>query len=61
MADSTLQPVQAPVRNWRLLAACRGMDPALFFPERGDVYTVQGAQAVCATCPVAEQCLAFAI
>lgn len=61
MADSTLQPVQAPVRNWRNLAACRGMDPDLFFPERGDLYTAQAAQAVCGTCPVAAECLEFAI
>ena len=47
--------------DWRTLAACRGLDPDLFFPERGDSFTARNAQAVCATCPVAEQCLEFAI
>jgi hypothetical protein len=47
--------------DWRTLAACRGLDPELFFPERGDAFTARNAQAVCATCPVAEQCLEFAI
>ncbi len=47
--------------DWRTLAACRGLDPELFFPARGDAFTARNAQAVCATCPVAEQCLEFAI
>ena len=47
--------------DWRTLAACRGLDPDLFFPERGDSFTARNAQAVCAACPVAEQCLEFAI
>jgi WhiB family redox-sensing transcriptional regulator len=47
--------------DWRTLAACRGLDPDLFFPERGDAFTARNAQAVCAACPVAEQCLEFAI
>lgn len=43
--------------DWRKMAACRGMDPELWFPL-GD-----GAQAraVCAGCPVADQCLAWAV
>jgi WhiB family redox-sensing transcriptional regulator len=47
--------------DWRTLAACRGLDPDLFFPARGDSFTARNAQAVCAACPVAEQCLEFAI
>lgn len=47
--------------NWRTLAACRGLDPDLFFAERGDTLTVRNARAVCATCPVAAECLEFAI
>ena len=58
MGDSTLQPVQAPVRNWRTLAACRGLDPVRFFPERGE--DTRAAKAVCATCPVTTQCIEFA-
>ena len=47
--------------DWRNLDACRGLDPDRFFPERGDPFTASNAQAVCAACPVAEQCLEFAI
>ena len=47
--------------DWRNLAACRGLNPALFFAERGDTLTVRNARAVCATCPVAAECLEFAI
>ena len=47
--------------DWRTLAACRGLDPELFVPARGDSHTARNAQAVCATCPVAKQCLEYAI
>lgn len=42
--------------GWEDRGACRGADPALFFPERGQ--TTTEAKAVCATCPVRQQCLA---
>lgn len=44
---------------WRELAACAGMDPALFFPERGA--NTEPAKQVCARCPVIEECADFAI
>ena len=47
--------------DWRNLAACRGLDPDLFFAERGDAFTVRNARAVCATCPVAAEYLEYAI
>ncbi len=43
-------------RSWRHQAACKGMNPDLFFPAPGDRYAVQEAKAVCATCPVSTQC-----
>jgi hypothetical protein len=50
-----------PGRGWRARAACRGVDPELFFPaaERGPVRAVQvaAAKAVCAGCPVRAECL----
>lgn len=52
-------PVFTPRPAWHQHAACRGMDPDLFFPTRGE--DVQQAQAVCRTCPVAEECLGFAL
>lgn len=46
--------------NWRLLAACRGLDPELFHPERGQ--STEDAKAVCwEECPVQVECLEYAI
>ncbi len=44
-------------------AACANEDPELFFPEGAAGRSVKVAQAkqICATCPVAVQCLQFAI
>jgi len=46
-------------KEWRLAAACRDLDTAVFFPETDD--EVAAAKAVCATCPVREACLEFAL
>ena len=46
-------PAQEP--TWRLDAACRGMDTDLFFPARGE--SLAPLRAICARCPVREQCL----
>ncbi len=45
--------------DWRLDAACRDLDTAVFFPETGDAAAV--AKAICASCPVREACLEFAL
>ena len=45
--------------DWRLDAACRDLDTAIFFPETEEAVAV--AKAVCATCPVQEACLEFAL
>lgn len=42
--------------GWEEQAACRGTDPNLFFPERGE--TAQAAKEVCEACPVRQACLA---
>ena len=54
--------------GWRDDARCRGMDSDVFFPlgEKSgtqDRYwvDVEAAKAVCAACPVAAQCLEFAL
>ncbi|SFJ76499.1 WhiB family transcriptional regulator, redox-sensing transcriptional regulator [Amycolatopsis sacchari] len=48
--------------TWQRDAACRDADPALFFPERGTAIhrTIAAARQVCAACPVAADCRAFA-
>ena len=45
--------------RWRELAACRGTDLEVFFPERGE--TAGLARRVCAACPVRQPCLDYAI
>lgn len=54
--------------DWRERAACRGSDPNLFFPERGDHAGLAAAKAVCNgkpgapdPCPVRDDCLAWAL
>ena len=44
---------------WRLDAACRRDDTARWFPDRDD--DINAALAVCARCPVAQQCLDDAV
>ena len=43
--------------EWQEQANCRGLNPDIFFPERGDVATYKLAKSVCAECVVQEQCL----
>jgi WhiB family redox-sensing transcriptional regulator len=50
--------------NWRDAAACRGLDPELFFPigtTAPAVAQLQEAKAVCGTCSVREPCLQWAL
>lgn len=44
---------------WMARAACRGKPPEMFFPARGE--PIEPAKAVCAGCPVADECLDYAI
>jgi WhiB family transcriptional regulator, redox-sensing transcriptional regulator len=50
--------------DWRLRAACRHMNPELFFPEgtAGRALDATGlAKQICGTCPVRAQCLDWAL
>lgn len=49
-------PFQRP--DWFDRAACRGLDPDLFFPERGQ--PTRPAKRVCERCPVRVECLDYA-
>ena len=45
--------------SWRERAACKGMDPAIFFPERGG--SVNEALTICERCPVRLECRLYAL
>lgn len=45
--------------SWRENAACKGVDPAVFFPEY-ESHTGP-AKRICADCPVSEPCGAYAM
>lgn len=47
--------------SWVDNAACRGMDTAMFFTDKGDWELRKEALAVCAGCPVARPCLVDAL
>lgn len=54
------------MHDFRALAACRELEPELFFPvgtPGAPLYDAQleQAQAVCAKCPVLESCAWFAL
>jgi WhiB family redox-sensing transcriptional regulator len=48
-------------RDWRLDAACRDVDPELFFPDTGQVPQAAQAKQVCAGCAVRGPCLEAAL
>jgi hypothetical protein len=43
--------------NWRDFALCKGMPTHLWFPNKGSNDDYRQAAAICAQCPVQEQCL----
>lgn len=49
-------------RDWMTDAACRGMDPSVFFVSHADTSGAsRRARRICADCPVSEQCLEYAL
>ncbi|MCY4668978.1 MAG: WhiB family transcriptional regulator [Rhodococcus sp.] len=46
--------------DWLTLAACRGMDSAIFFPEEGRPADPRARQT-CAICPVSDNCMNAAL
>jgi WhiB family redox-sensing transcriptional regulator len=46
-------------RRWQERANCLGVDPDLFFPERGA--STREAKAVCRGCEVRVECLEYAL
>jgi WhiB family redox-sensing transcriptional regulator len=43
--------------SWRDHAACRGLDPEIFFPGSSERVKFDIAMSVCGECPVRTQCL----
>ena len=56
----------ADLWEWQYDGACRAVDPSVFFHPEGERGPArrrrdESAKAVCATCPVRERCLEFAL
>jgi WhiB family redox-sensing transcriptional regulator len=50
--------------DWRHHAACREVDPELFFPIGNTgpaLFQIEDAKSVCRRCPVVESCLQWAV
>ncbi len=50
-----------PEESWREEAACSGSDNSFFFPHGEDDAAVAPAKAICAVCPVRDECLQYAL
>lgn len=48
------------IDTWREAAACV-TSTVDFFPDPADIGAISAAKAICATCPVAGECLTWAI
>jgi WhiB family transcriptional regulator, redox-sensing transcriptional regulator len=48
-------------KTWRQLAACRGIDPLVFYPTAEDDVVTDRAKSICHSCPVREPCLDHAL
>ena len=63
-SSAALQLSGSTDHAWRNDAACLDEDPELFFPEgESERYQrqIEAALEVCATCPVIEECLSYAL
>lgn len=49
----------SPTMDWMSKRACVDVPPEVFFPEVGE--NASAAKAICASCPVAAECLTYAI
>lgn len=47
--------------QWQDFGNCRGVDPDLFFPRRGEMVEINRALEVCGGCEVKVECLEFAL
>ncbi|MDV6286781.1 WhiB family transcriptional regulator [Rhodococcus jostii] len=61
-----IPPRNTELWQWRLSAACRTEDAAIFFPPDGERPTARAAREsaakrICRECPVSVECLTFAL
>lgn len=59
MPVNLLELFKVENRDWQSRANCMGVDPELFFPERGS--STREAKEVCRGCVVREDCLEYAL
>ena len=57
--EHLLELVDPERQTWQRKANCMGVDPDLFFPERGA--STREAKEVCRGCVVREDCLEYAL
>ncbi|NQW68122.1 MAG: WhiB family transcriptional regulator [Acidimicrobiaceae bacterium] len=57
--SSRIEASEGDDRAWQDQANCLGVDPDLFFPERGA--STREAKEVCRGCEVRQQCLDYAL
>lgn len=60
MGPKRTRSVRDPNEDWRMKAACVGLDPDMFFPGHDDREGIKKAVAVCMECPVVTECDAYA-
>ena len=54
------EEVNVPMNlSWRQRAACRGVEPDIFYPVSDE--EAEEAKAICEECPVRQPCLEYAI
>jgi WhiB family transcriptional regulator, redox-sensing transcriptional regulator len=59
VGELTEMILETPSKAWQDQANCMGVDPDLFFPERGA--STREAKEVCRGCVVREDCLEYAL
>lgn len=59
--DGATRVIDLTVTPWREAAACLEVQEVNFFPDKEDLGGIVMAKAVCATCPVADECLSWAL
>lgn len=59
MSASNLPPLAEREQPWMRHGLCRGYEPSVFFPSDGA--GVENARRICAECPVASECLEYAL